>query len=183
KHWQMPEPDRSPMAALAPEQLAHRADPANMPGPDEPAGNAPAEPATTPGHLLVGHERARRAIELAFSIDADGYNLFVTGPPASGKMRFVEDAIRQRGRRGEPLDWVYVNNFAAPTRPLAIGLPPCMGVQLRDDMRHLVEELKATIPAAFEAEGYAKGVERSQAEFAELHPKALTYLNAGTQSG
>ncbi len=166
------------MAALAPEELAHRANPADMPGPDEPLGATPdSSPDAAPGPLLVGHERARRAIELAFGIDADGYNVFVTGPPASGKMRFVEEAIRRRGKRGEPLDWVYVNNFAAPARPLAIGLPPCMGVQLRDDMRHLVEELKATIPAAFEAEGYANEVERIQAEFAERHTKALSDLN------
>lgn len=166
------------MAALAPDQLAHRADPADMPGPDEPLGEVPdAASDTTHVHLLVGHERARRAIELAFGIDADGYNVFVTGPPASGKMRFVEDAIRRRGKRGEPLDWVYVNNFSSPARPLSIGLPPCMGVQLRDDMRRLVEELKATIPAAFEAEGYANEVERIQAEFAERHTKALSDLN------
>lgn len=166
------------MAALAPEQLAHRADPADMPGPDEPLGLATGTASDAPhAHLLVGHERARRAIELAFGIDADGYNVFVTGPPASGKMRFVEDAIRKRGKRGEPLDWVYVNNFTSAARPLSIGLPPCMGVQLRDDMRRLVEELKATIPAAFEAEGYANEVERIQAEFAERHTKALSDLN------
>jgi lon-related putative ATP-dependent protease len=168
--------DRSPMAALSPEELAHRADPADMPGPDEPL--APDESSdAAPGPLLVGHERARRAIELAFGIEADGYNVFVTGPPASGKLRFVEDAIRKRGKRGEPLDWVYVNNFASPARPLAIGLPPCMGPVLREDMRRLVEELKATIPAAFEAEGYANEVERIQAEFAERHTKALSDLN------
>src|SRR5690606_41463544 len=106
-----------------------------LPGPAQPLG---LPPGTAPGaphaRLLVGHGRARRAIELAFAIDADGYNVLVTGPPASGKMRFVEDAIRKRGKRGEPLDWVYVNNFSSPARPLSIGLPPCMGVQLRDDM-------------------------------------------------
>src|SRR5690554_1546350 len=134
------------MAALAPEQLTHRADPATLPGPDAPESPDAASGSavtTASGHVLVGHDRARRAIELALSIDADGYNLFVTGPAGSGRGRFVENAIRQRGKRSDPLDWVYVNNFTAPARPLAIGLPPCRGAVLRDDMRQLVEELKA----------------------------------------
>ena len=171
------------MAALAPEQLTHRADPGSLPGPDAPApADAGGSAVTTAsGHVLVGHDRARRAIELALAIDAYGYNLFVTGPAGSGRGRFVEEAIRRRGKRSDPLDWVYVNNFATPARPLAIDLPPCRGAVLRDEMRQLVEELKATIPAAFEAEGYANEVERIQAEFAERHAKSLTDLNEEAQ--
>ncbi len=172
------------MAALSPAQLAHRADPDSLPGPEanESTANTPgAADAAASGPVLVGHDRARRAIDLALAIDADGYNLFVTGPTGSGRIRFVESAIRQRGKRSDPLDWVYVNNFATPARPLAIGLPPCRGAVLREDMRQLVEELKATIPAAFEAEGYANEVERIQSEFAERHAKSLSDLNEEAQ--
>lgn len=171
------------MARLSPEQLARRCDPDSLSGsPSGPGAAAQAGPEDAPVAAdFVGHERARRAIDLALAIDADGYNLFVTGPPGSGKAPFVEAAIARTARRARLLDWVYVNNFGAPARPLAISLPPCRGAAFRDDMHQLVEELKATIPAAFEAEGYAHEVERIQREFSERHSRALNDLNTEAQ--
>ncbi|MEZ5728498.1 MAG: Lon-like protease helical domain-containing protein [Burkholderiaceae bacterium] len=107
----------------------------------------------------------------------DGYHLFVMGPRGIGKTRFVREAIHRHGARSERGDWVYVNHFERPERPLALGLPAGVGTQLRDDMRHLVDELKAMIPAAFEAESYAAEVERIQSDIGERHGKALSALN------
>ena len=74
------------------------------------------------------------------------------------------------------LDWVYVNNFAQPHKPLALSLPAGRGQQLRQHMRQLLEELGAAIPAAFESDEYRTRVEQIDAELGERHESALTEL-------
>lgn len=127
--------------------------------------------------LLVGHERAARAIDYALGVALPGYNLFVMGPQGIGKSRFVREAISRRAKAASRRDWIYLNNFAHPDRPLAFGLPAGQGARLREAMRRLVAELKVTLPAAFEAESYATEIERVQAELAESQNKALQAIN------
>ncbi|MEZ5730579.1 MAG: Lon-like protease helical domain-containing protein, partial [Burkholderiaceae bacterium] len=159
------------MQRLQPEALARRCDPASLP--------LESTHDHKPGELtaLLGQERAAGAIDHALAVRRDGYHLFVMGPRGIGKTRFVREAIHRHGARSERGDWVYVNHFERPERPLALGLPAGVGTQLRDDMRHLVDELKAMIPAAFEAESYAAEVERIQSDIGERHGKALSALN------
>ena len=160
------------MTRLQADQLLTRCDPAAIPFED--TAHADAVAAAGP---LVGHDRAMRAIAFGLDVEQDGYNVYVMGSAGIGKLRFVREAIATRGKRAEPRDWVYVNQFKRPERPLAIGLPHGRGAALREDMRQLVDELKATIPAAFESETYATEVERIQGEIAERHSHALSALN------
>ena len=64
-------------------------------------------------------------------------------------------------------DWVYVNNFDTPHRPIALQLSAGRGATLRADMRALIDELRSTIPAAFESEEYAAELERLNTDFKE----------------
>ena len=54
-----------------------------------------------------------------------GFNIFAIGAIGAhiqGSVRaLLEDAA---AKRPKPSDWVYVNNFATPHRPVAIALPP-----------------------------------------------------------
>ena len=160
------------MTRLQADQLLTRCDPAAIPFEDTAHADAVAAAGS-----LVGHDRAMRAIAFGLDVEQDGYNVYVMGSAGIGKLRFVREAIATRGKRAEPRDWVYVNQFKRPERPLAIGLPHGRGAALREDMRQLVDELKATIPAAFESETYATEVERIQGEIAERHSHALSALN------
>ena len=157
------------MPALTPDRLARRCDPADMPF------ETTAE-AAGPG-ALVGHTRALQAISYAVDVELEGYNLFVMGEAGVGKTRFVRSAIARHAKGSEHADWVYLNHFAEPDRPIAVGLPQGRGSKLREDMRRLVDELKATIPAAFESDDYRAEVERIQAEMAERQTQALSALN------
>src|SRR5512134_567064 len=124
---------------------------------------------------LVGQPRAARAVAFGVSMDRDRYHLFVMGPPGTGRHTLVERVIADRaGTAARPPDWAYVNNFAAPHRPLALELPTGRGRELRDDMRALVEELQATIPAAFESDEYSAKVEAVDAEFRDRHERAFS---------
>jgi len=124
---------------------------------------------------VIGQDRARTAVELGIEMPQQGYHLFVMGPPGSGKKALVRTAIEAR-RASVPAarnDWVYVNNFVQSHCPLAIALPPGRGIELRADLRRLVDDLQATIPAVFESEEYTSQSERIGADINERGSKAL----------
>jgi lon-related putative ATP-dependent protease len=159
------------VAALPPEALQRRCDPARL------AFETTAELEPTEG--IVGQERAAQALDFGIAIAREGYNVFVMGPAGSGKRTLVRSALAARAAQlAPPSDWVYVNNFAAPHRPIAIELPPGRGARLRDDMAHLVDELRTTIPAVFESDEYVHRLEQIDAGFSERHEKALNEIGA-----
>ena len=65
----------------------------------------------------------------------------------------------------DSVDWVYVNHFALPHKPLALELPAGRGTALREDMKTLVRDLRTMIRTMFESEEYATEVERIDGEF------------------
>ncbi|SMF48500.1 lon-related putative ATP-dependent protease [Tistlia consotensis] len=105
--------------------------------------------------LMVAQKRAGEAIAFGAEVEAPGFNLFVVSAAADSTDEAVRALLEQRAASAAlPSDWVYVNNFAAPDRPVAIALPPGRGPAFRDAMRGLVEDLKVAIPAAFESDDY-----------------------------
>jgi lon-related putative ATP-dependent protease len=126
---------------------------------------------------VIGQDRAARAVEFGIAIGREGYNLFVMGPPGSGKHTLVRRHIAARAVGSDrSADWVYVNNFKQPQKPIAIGLPPGRGEVLRRDMASLAEELRAAIPAIFESEEYSAKVESIDSEFTEHHEREFASL-------
>jgi len=127
--------------------------------------------------VIPGQQRAIDAIELAAGIDREGYNLFVMGPAGCGRHTLVRQRIEARAKGApRPSDWVYVNNFAHPHRPIAIELPPGRGAGLSKDMARLVDELRSNIPAVFEGDEYRSKTDSIDAEFKERHEKAFSTL-------
>jgi predicted ATP-dependent protease len=107
------------------------------------------------GDEPLGQERAVEAIRFAIGMRHRGFNLFALGPEGTGRRSLVTRYLRQAAADAPPpADWVYVNNFADPHKPLALTLPSGRAPALRQDMAELVEELGVAIPAAFEAEEY-----------------------------
>jgi len=126
---------------------------------------------------IPGQERATEAIELAVGIEREGYNLFVMGPAGCGRHTLVRQRIEARAEGApRPSDWVYVNNFDQPHRPIAIELTSGRGAGLNKDMQRLVEELRSNIPAVFEGDEYRSKVDSIDAEFKERHEKAFSAL-------
>jgi len=154
--------------ALDAEQLYHRCDPDSIRSEGE---------ADEPLPLLSAQRRASDAIRLAVDMDRAGYNVFVMGPPGGGKRTMVSAFLAGRAPAvPEAPDWVYVNNFSEPHKPIALQLPPGRGVRLRADMLELVEELRSAIPALFESDEYRSRAAQIEAEYTERHEKAFTGL-------
>jgi len=125
----------------------------------------------------LGQRRASDAIQLAVDMAREGYNLFVMGPPGSGKRTMVMQVLTGRAAGAcAPGDWVYVNNFEVPAKPLALELPAGDGPKLAKDMAQLVEELRTAIPAVFESDEYRSRESQIETEFAERHDKAFAAL-------
>jgi lon-related putative ATP-dependent protease len=104
---------------------------------------------------FIGQQRALDAIRFSASIDKPGFNLFAIGRIEAQMRKAVEAVLKDAApARRAPGDWVYVNNFADPRRPLAIALPASTAPAFHDAMRELVDDLKAAAPAVFESEEY-----------------------------
>ena len=128
---------------------------------------------------ILGQERAREAVDFGIGMSARGYNLFVLGPAGLGKRGLVLQLLQARAaQEPRPSDWCYVNNFTQPHRPRALELPAGQGAKLRQDMRQLVEELRASIPAMFESEEYRTQAEQIDAEINERSERMFQKLGA-----
>lgn len=129
----------------------------------------------------LGQDRAMQAMRVGVGVRRADHGLFALGAPGTGRHRAVLRFLRNRAQdEPVPSDWCYVHNFESRPNPRALRLPPGRGARFQKDMAGLVSELRATIPAAFEAEEYrsrkeaigADSKERQESEFAKLQKKA-----------
>jgi lon-related putative ATP-dependent protease len=105
--------------------------------------------------MMMAQDSARAALDFGAEVPAQGFNLFVVGASRDSLDGAVKRLLEERARTApQPRDWVYLNNFAAPHRPIALALPPGRAPALRDAMHDLVEDLQVAVPAAFETEDY-----------------------------
>jgi len=132
---------------------------------------------------VVGQERARAALEFGSRTSGDGFNLYVLGPPGSGRHQLVRQFLeREAGDRPVPSDWCYVNNFQDPQKPHGLALPPGRATELRRDMLQLIDDLRASVPAAFQSENYRNRLGEIEEEFQERNKQALESLQEEAES-
>ncbi len=126
---------------------------------------------------LNGQKRALDAIHFGSRINKHGFNLFVLGPPGSGKHMSVSDYLEKKAAAEEtPPDWVYVNNFDMSHKPVAILLPTGEGVRLRKTMSRLIDDMQAAIPAIFESDEYQARRRNIEDAFRETQEAAFNKL-------
>jgi lon-related putative ATP-dependent protease len=105
--------------------------------------------------LMTTQERARAALDFGAEVSAPGFNVFVVGASEDSMEGAVKALLRERARQAPPpSDWVYLNNFVTPHRPIAQELPPGRAPAFHDAIRNLVEDLQIAVPAGFESEEY-----------------------------
>jgi lon-related putative ATP-dependent protease len=157
------------VAPLPPPSLSRRCDPASF------SFGTTADLPDVPG--IIGQERAEEAVRFAIGIRRYGYNLYALGTSGMGKHGFVRAFLeRQAAAESAPPDWCYVHNFADARKPRALRLPPGRAPQLAEDMRRLVDELRAAIPAVFESEDYRTRKKLVEEQFNEQNEKAFAAI-------
>jgi len=109
----------------------------------------------TPIDGRVGQDRAVKALDFGLSIEAAGFNVFVSGPPGTGRSTELKAQLaRIAATRPAPRDWCYVFNFRDPARPRALSLPAGRGHQLSHDIDELLTAVRSEVPRAFESDEY-----------------------------
>ena len=122
----------------------------------------------------IGQMRAIDAAHFGIGMRHAGYNLYVMGPPGSGKHFLIHQLLDQRVKNEpKPADWCYVYNFTQTHKPRAIQLPAGMGTRFHEDMQQLVSELQATIPAVFEGDEYRRRLNQIDEEYGERQTHAF----------
>ena len=117
---------------------------------------------------ILGQARAVEALEFGVGIKQEGYNLFVLGPSGVGKHTLIRQYLEQQSKQATtPFDWVYVANFRDAQKPRAIDLPAGRGVELKHDMKQLIDDLRSAIPSAFDTEQYQRRHQKLQDDLQE----------------
>ncbi len=123
---------------------------------------------------VIGQDRAVEALKFGVEIGSEGYNLFVLGPSGYGRHSVVQNYLHRLAKtKPVPSDWCYVNNFVDSYKPRLLKLPPGTGRKLAEDMERLVEDLRNSIPAAFENDKYRMRRQEIEHEVSEQQDKAL----------
>ncbi len=132
---------------------------------------------------IIGQERALAALRFGIGMRCEGYNLFVLGPPGTGKTTAVRQYLEQQVRGApRPDDWCYVNRFDDPQRPRALRLPAGRGAALRADLAQLVEEVGAALPAAFEGKTYQDAIRQLEEDLKQRQEQAFEELQETAQA-
>jgi predicted ATP-dependent protease len=127
---------------------------------------------------LIGQERAQKAIQFGVSIKQPDFNLFVIGPPESGKSTAVQAYLDTKvSAEASPSDWIYVNNFKDSDKPKAIALPQGRAEPFAKAVLAAIDELKITVPALFEGDDYQLRHRAIDEEFRGQQEKALEALS------
>ncbi|MEJ2211443.1 MAG: ATP-binding protein [Anaerolineae bacterium] len=131
---------------------------------------------------VLGQPRAVEAMKFGMGIDSGGYNIFALGPAGTGKRAVIQKYFEQQARQAPvPDDWCYVNNFDDRGKPRAISLPAGKGVEFRDDMNDLIEQLTTALSGAFESEEYQARRQSIASELQEKQSEAFQDLQDKAQ--
>lgn len=132
---------------VAKEELTHRFDPLKIPF--ETTEGLPSE------EIIIGQERALRAIDFGLSIQDRGYNIYLSGTPGTGKSTIIKSIVTRLAKtQPTPDDWCFVNNFQDSDHPKALNLPAGRGRVFQRDIDQLIGVLKGAFQKAFQSKEY-----------------------------
>ncbi len=133
---------------------------------------------------IMGQERAKEALTLGISLQRLDYNIFALGPSGVGKKHAIKFFLEKlKDGQESPPDICYVNNFRDPQRPKLLQLPAGYGIQLREDMKQLIEDVGSSLISAFTNEEFQmrrqmlaeKHKQQREKLFEELQKKAKEF--------
>jgi len=105
---------------------------------------------------IVGQKRGVEAFRFGMGMNKEGYNVFVTGMPGSGRLSTVRKLLEEISEKNGKLpdDLCYVNNFKKTESPLLLRFEAGEGAQFKKDVHDFIEILKKQIPQLFESQDY-----------------------------
>jgi lon-related putative ATP-dependent protease len=129
---------------------------------------------STTAPRAIGQDRAVEAVVFGIGVETKGYNIFVHGPTGAGRHTLVQTLLQEAAdRRPRPDDWCYLHNFAEPHQPTILRLPAGRAIELREAMAHLIKDLRAALPAAFERDDYRARRDALEQQAKSTHEKTF----------
>lgn len=136
---------------------------------------------------VIGQERAKKAIEFGLSVQTQGYNIYMSGEPGTGKTTFAKIyAQKVAEQKTAQSDWCYVYNFKERRVPKALSFEPGDGRKFRNDMNELIAYLTKEIPYIYTAQEHedqkrkvlkkCQKMKELSIEELEKHAKVLGFL-------
>jgi lon-related putative ATP-dependent protease len=131
-----------------------------------------------PDEILIGQERAIKALKLGLGMKSQGFNIYVSGPEGTGKLTAVKNFVeKQAAKESTPCDWCYVNNFKDAYRPETLSLPPGTAMQFKKEMKRLIQDIYHALVKVFESEEYANKREKIVSVFEDHQANILGNIN------
>ena len=128
---------------------------------------------------IFGQPRGTHAIDFGVNMDAPGYNLFVLGPPGTGRTTAIQRYLRKTApNQSAPHDWVYVHNFDEARRPVALCLTAGQATHLREAMDKTITQAQRKLPAAFETDVYDNAADEIAARMYKAQNDELDKVQA-----
>lgn len=99
---------------------------------------------------IIGQQRAAKALDFGLKIKMNGYHIYVSGLPGTGKTTFATEFAKNIAKTEKtPPDLCYVYNFKEPKCPRLLTLEAGIGKALKEDMEELISLLLVEIPKLF----------------------------------
>jgi lon-related putative ATP-dependent protease len=141
-------------------------------------GTADAEPTES----IFGQERAINALQFGLQVDGGGFNIFVSGPPGTGKKTSVKSFVEHvAGQMDTPDDWCFVHNHQDAYEPRAIRLPAGEGREFQKEIDDLKEFIERDVPGIFESDDYSSKREETLKEVQEKGQNANNEIREKAQ--
>jgi len=135
-----------------------------------------------PSKEIIGQDRALRALKFGLEIKEQGFNIYISGMPGTGRKTAVADYVNALAKT-KPVadDWIYVNNFSNPSEPNAIRLPAGRGRTFAEDVGALIAFIVRVVPKIFESDDYAARKEATLKSIEAEKAKLFAKINASAQ--
>ena len=122
---------------------------------------------------IVGQARGVHALQFGLGIGQHGYNVFVSGPPGTGRSSYARLEVERIAQaQPAPQDWCYVRNFAVADQPIAISLGTGTGRAFREGVADLITEVREGLRRVFAGDAY----EQQRATVAKRYEQQLAEL-------
>jgi lon-related putative ATP-dependent protease len=130
-----------------------------------------------PLNNFLGQDRARASVEAGIALPYSGYNIFAVGTAGLGKRTMVKRLLQQHAKTmPTPDDWVYVNNFKNPRKPIALQLPAGQAAKFQALLQQSWQTILKQLERRFTAEIYHNRIEMIRQQTGDEQQLALAEL-------
>lgn len=123
---------------------------------------------------VIGHERARAALEFGLSMSIPGFNIFAVGDTGTGRRTLISQALSSHAATlPAGAEWCYINNFDNPHAPIALWLNPGDGKVFLERIERFIDELLVLFPEVFENPNYQRKKKQIDRQFNQRYEEAI----------